>query len=226
MGVLVCGDLHGRVEIVKRLLDRSGAVAFIGDYLDSWNRSTEDQIETLDLILDAVESRSNVYALMGNHELSYLDQRYQASGWSAAVHAHVMTRKRRMWDSLNIALEMEGFLLSHAGVSQTWLREDITAVRAVEEFVDCTESERLFEIGRRRGGHNRVGGPLWCDTQEFTPIPGVKQVFGHTEYRENPEVGIYEVFPGNYNIDCLGCKPEFLMIDNGNAAIVPLEELG
>ena len=26
-----------------------------------------------------------------------------------------------------------------------------------------------------------VGGPLWCDYDEFVPIPSLNQIFGHTK---------------------------------------------
>ena len=35
-------------------------------------------------------------------------------------------------------------------------------------------------MGFSRGGSNVVGGPLWCDYNEFVDIPGINQIFGHT----------------------------------------------
>ena len=35
-------------------------------------------------------------------------------------------------------------------------------------------------MGFSRGGSNDVGGPLWCDYNEFVDILGINQIFGHT----------------------------------------------
>ena len=39
----------------------------------------------------------------------------------------------------------------------------------------------MFDVGHRRGGHARVGGPLWLDKQlAIKPLKGYKQVVGHS----------------------------------------------
>ena len=38
----------------------------------------------------------------------------------------------------------------------------------------------FFQVGFSRGGSNDVGGPLWCDYDEFVDILGINQIFGHT----------------------------------------------
>lgn len=37
-----------------------------------------------------------------------------------------------------------------------------------------------FLAGVDRGGRQKFGGILWCDWERFKPIPGVRQVMGHT----------------------------------------------
>ena len=215
MSTIIVGDLHGKIEIAREILeDREQAIVFVGDYLDSFDRSIHDQITLLDMILDAVENRDNVEALYGNHELSYLVPEMRCSGWNNAMHiaVHVPERLHRM-DMLDYYTEVDGYLITHAGVSSEWLPKDI---ENVPKYLNSCTKDRLYEIGYARGGYSRCGGPLWCDYwQEFEPVPNLKQVFGHTRFRPPGKVpGIWEEH-GNYLIDCLDDKKEVLHIHNG-----------
>ena len=70
---LIIGDLHGNIEVIQAAIEQktTDKVLFIGDYLDSYNRSVEDQVNGLRLVLDACEAEPTVYTgLLGNHELS------------------------------------------------------------------------------------------------------------------------------------------------------------
>ena len=220
MSTIIVGDLHGKIEIAKEILeDRNQAVVFVGDYLDSFERSTRDHIDLLDMIFDAVENRDNVQALIGNHELSYLDPYMRCSGWSSAIAAAVLAPERvEKFESLQIYTEVDGYLISHAGVSKTWLPSDIETTD-VAQYLDTCSDARLYEIGFSRGGQASCGGPLWCDYwREFKPVPGLKQVFGHTRYRPPYEPsGIIE-HEGNYLIDCLDEKKELLHVHEGVAS--------
>jgi len=60
------GDLHGKVEEVERALAMDGTTIFVGDYLDSFDRSIGDQRKTLELVMDGVAS-GKAKALLGNH---------------------------------------------------------------------------------------------------------------------------------------------------------------
>ena len=39
MKTIIVGDLHGRIEIAEQLLKEDCNIVFIGDYLDSFDRS-------------------------------------------------------------------------------------------------------------------------------------------------------------------------------------------
>jgi hypothetical protein len=42
---------------------------------------------------------------------------------------------------------------------------------------------RWLQPGRARGGWAKVGGVNWLDyDREFKPVPGLKQIFGHTPH--------------------------------------------
>ncbi len=49
----------------------------------------------------------------------------------------------------------------------------------LEKIDDENHIHPFFQIGFTRGGSNDVGGPLWCDYDEFVDISGINQIFGH-----------------------------------------------
>lgn len=180
MATVVVGDLHGNHEFAQQVLDLDMPVVFIGDYLDSYVRTNKDQFRTLELVLNAAEDTGGqVTALLGNHEMSYLDPAMRCSGHSSKKQYKVNTvysgRMRRLLKPYTIT---EGFLISHAGVSQ-YLLDSLE--KTLAEYL---EEEDFNQIGFSRGGHAPIGGLYWCDWRdEFAPVEGVKQIVGHTRGR-------------------------------------------
>lgn len=206
METLVVGDLHGQVEIAEKALSFGTPVIFIGDYLDSFTRSYEDQIRTLQVIIEAVRD-GKATALYGNHEWSYLDPKMQCSGYNyhtARMVPHLDT------DVLKEYVFAEGFLISHAGVSKKLLdaRE-----QTLEEYLEAGEFK---QIGRSRGGRDRVGGLFWADwNKDFEPLEDQPQIVGHTRGNIIRQKG------NSYCIDVLeDYCPQGVVINNGSLEIV------
>ena len=215
MKTLVIGDLHGRWEIAEAALATEHNVVFMGDYLDSFDRTSLDCLNTLKVVTNAVQSEpERVQALFGNHEMSYLKAKMRCSGYNPKTASG-------LWPGWNETLKhftfVEGFLLTHAGVSQTML-----------EDTDTTLGEYLYnyehlDIGYSRGGDVPLGGLLWCDWhEEFQHIPSVSQIVGHSEARHsNDDNGILEL--GNsFNVDCNGTVNQHLLIKDGKTEIIKL----
>lgn len=218
MTKLVVGDIHGRLEIVEKVLASKYDVVFLGDFLDSYDRSVEDQVQSLRLALEAVEE-GRAQSVVGNHELSYLGALF-CSGWKSDTQTYVNDLEDRITKSFKNYIEEEGFLISHAGVSNVMLE---TQGVTLQEYLDNGEFE---QVGYSRGGSYRCGGLYWCDWfEDFEPVEGVNQIVGHSGYRpEGYPLGILEK-GGSYNVDCLNNKEEFLLIDNGNATIITGDDL-
>ena len=212
MKTLVVGDLHGQHELVTKALDMNMPTIFLGDYLDSFDVSVQDQVTTLVKVLNACEEREDVTALTGNHEMSYLSKEMACSGYKAETQMYVNLLENLMHKHLEPYTWAEGFLLSHAGVSLALLRalEHNTA----QEYLDADE---FNQIGAARGGLSPSGGLYWCDWGwEFKDIPGTPQIVGHTRGRGIRRKG------NSYCIDCLEDQdPHFITIENGVAE--PLE---
>ncbi len=76
----VIGDLHGRMDLLDKLLDRApegAALICVGDYVDRGDHSAD--------VLRYLQGRSDITCLMGNHEammLKFLDEPTgKASRW-------------------------------------------------------------------------------------------------------------------------------------------------
>lgn len=223
---LVVGDIHGDVEAVRKALSFEGGVVFIGDYLDSFEYSVEDQITCLTLVLDACEKEpERVRAIPGNHERSYLFDHERCSGWKASTYAHVTHLAPRMHKLLQPYVWVRDFLCTHAGISHMLLTFNKIS------YQEYLELERFEGVGRARGGVGACGGLYWCDWwKEFEPVPHLKQIVGHSSYRPyNEKPGIVQKGWGHsesYNIDCLMRVYEGLVIDkDGKATITPLPSL-
>lgn len=218
MSTLVVGDLHGKIDVYNEIMqEKDKDIVLIGDYLDSFDRSVDDQINLLESILYNCENNSRFTALIGNHELSYLNSRYMASGWNHVTASLVVHLKSRMWNNLKFYHVVDSkYLLTHAGVSRSWLPPRVKTLEEIAVFLDVVATDKLLEVGYRRGGIHPVGGPVWCDYwAEFDPIEGVTQIMGHTAYRPKGAMsGIVVDQYGNYNIDCLDREREILEIDN------------
>lgn len=219
MKTLIIGDLHGKLHIVEKAIKSNYNCIFIGDYIDDYTRSIEDQIETLRLVLDLAETNPEKYtALMGNHELSYLDREMRASGWNATTQIHVDHLSSRMRSILKPFIFINNYLISHAGVSQALL--DNLGL-TLKEYLD---NKNYSQIGYARGGLSPVGGLYWCDWfREFDPIPNQSQIVGHSGYRPiGVSKGILEK-EGNFNVDCYEHIEEYLLISEEQTEIITLK---
>jgi len=205
MKTLVIGDLHGQHELVDLALKDGFPVVFLGDYLDSFDRTPEDCILTLIKVLAAVR-QGKAQALLGNHELSYLENKVMGcSGYRKETAAMLPCLDI---SSLKSYIYSEGFLLTHAGVSQDLLDALGTSLE------DYLEDKRYNQIGYERGGYDEAGGLYWCDWRYFKPIVNVPQIMGHSRGRDIRKTG------NNYCIDCLeDTNPKGLLIENGVAEV-------
>jgi hypothetical protein len=212
MKTIVVGDIHGRQEIVEEILKETCNIVFVGDYVDSYDRSIGDQVECLRLVLDAINtSKGRVRGLKGNHEMSYLDSSQKCSGYEDVTQSHLTHID--MTPLLDYVW-VDDYLISHAGISQDLLDH---SKQTYQQYLD----EGSFnQIGYARGGMQPVGGLRWCDWfREFEPVEGLKQVVGHSGYRpESYRKGILER-EGSYNIDCFQYMREVLIIEDGEARI-------
>lgn len=222
MTYAVIGDIHGHLESVQAALrvDADGVI-FVGDFLDSFSRSPEEQIECLRTALSAVEE-DRAQMVLGNHDASYLYD-VECSGYRADTRQHVRSMGieylRDMFEDF-VWLEFPDtlpVLITHAGVSAVNFDKDPQYITCtdVKSWLTRTAQHVRYAAGRARGGYAPVGGHLWCDWwREFEPIPAIRQIVGHSYYRPRGAYDGVVAIGDNYNIDCLGRVPEYMFIDD------------
>ena len=236
MQTAVIGDIHGRIEVMIAALNNHDRVVFVGDYVDSFDRTKLEQIQCLNLALER-HNGGSIVCLRGNHEESYLDPDARCSGWNHVMNTHIMSIKEEVRE-LPVYTWVDGILITHAGVSQHFLEEVLVGkyeytdegdLAIINHYLECYYHQ---EVGYARGGSKSCGGLLWCDwSEEFTPIAGLRQILGHSAYRPGMmdwatgemvhEKGVL-VDGENWNIDCLGTSNEYVVITDG---VVTIEEL-
>lgn len=229
MKLLICPDSHGRQnwkEIAKNL-DENSKFIHLGDYCDSYDIDPMEIVNNLAQIIQfKKDNMSNVILLQGNHDLvQYYYRRQTASGYNSKA-AYYYEQLFSENEKLFKVVHQEGnYLFSHAGVTNTWLKQcDIDyknlsipeIVDEINNLVNSTDGiSKLLHVSKRRGGWGGAGSCLWGDETEFYkhgPLEGVTHVFGHT-----PQDEIKKVMDGDkvlyYAIDCHQTTNDFLTLE-------------
>lgn len=198
---------------------------FIGDYCDSFTITNEDILDNIkDLIKFKKLYPDNVVLLWGNHELHYILDipwatkfKYVCSGYRAEMHYQLYEIFNKNFDIFQMAFQISNHLFTHAGVHKGWYNFEFLpnfkndVIEKLEKLeIDYTINnisdklnlafihrlDCLFDVGYRRGGSKRVGGPFWLDKALTNKIiDGYHQYVGH-----NPVEGIQKYKPyGNDN---------------------------
>jgi len=221
------GDIHGRFEVldfVEKQFPEHEKI-FVGDFVDAFDRTRAEQLACIKKVLEMID-KGNTKAILGNHELSYLVPReMKCTGYAGTMDALLLPLKNEMWKKFEhyIWMPEHQLLVTHAGLSNYLFKGAGLTLDNLEVNLEQWKKEQWYKsfngwIGRARGGLQPVGGIFWCDfNDEFAPIEGLKQVFGHTnlvDTQQDHTYGIREREPKNFCVDCLSRKPEFLEFDS------------
>lgn len=197
MTLFIIPDVHQDWMTARKLRESnqalsSDAVVWLGDFLDDFDSTKEDFIETLKVVHDAFDRGDRV--LFGSHDLQYVfGPRYICSGYQSAYKELIDDDLRNLWrekggSSLTVEHdESATVLLSHAGFCDSLL--DFAAGGKDHHFVKTYLKEGVVNsvtsAGWVRGGKFPYGGPFWLDWNvEFMPVEGFNQVVGHTRSKE------------------------------------------
>lgn len=205
MKTLVIADVHEQVVrlsgILKRESDYTKAV-FTGDYFDSKCAEVAGVDKTLEMVLDLVEDSRNVL-LIGNHDAHYIfpNNPYIACSVKSArymqtigAQIHVLKKHLKFYH-YDTTLKV---LFSHAGITDKLYEKafsdlsiddklkflDSTLAAAAVQLITRDNPDKLVSVGYERGGMNNYGGLFWGDIRKHFPVPGLKQIFGHTQVDE------------------------------------------
>lgn len=220
---LIIPDIHLKLSQTIRALDKFPArkVIFLGDYFDHFVEAAPDYIDLCKWLKGAIYRDDYVF-LIGNHDLNYyknnLNSDFHCSGYewwkNQLINDRLTTQDWRRFKFYHYEAGIN-CLFTHAGLSklyQKYAKNSFAELEIEARKIENLKESLFCKAGLFRGGSG-VGGPLWCDIQEFSPISGLNQVFGHT-----PGAQVLEVETFNYCIDT--SLKYCLTIEDGNPKVV------
>lgn len=192
-------ELCPRIDEALSKYHKVKRVVMLGDYADDWGADAAKTEAELSMLEDWVAAKRmdgvEVVLLYGNHDFAY-HINHVGCGTVVPAGLYVQDWQSRM--RLRMCVVVNGWLLSHAGLTGEWVSEnllgrfglgnsiedlDVDALAAAINAMDADGDDRskLYLAGRGRGGWDSPG-PLWADKSELLrdPIPGIRQVVGHT----------------------------------------------
>jgi len=193
---LIIPDIHNDFQAAEKIIqhEKPDKIVFLGDYFDSLYDADSDATKTAQWLVKSLKLKNRIH-LFGNHDLGYMtaNPNLKCSGFAESKY-HSIKRQSVPWEELKAYHWLDrNWLCTHAGVSCDFLKQQGSpkadsiqrvldlSKKDLENIDDPNFTHSFFQIGFLRGGSNIVGGPLWCDFDEFVPISGLNQIFGHTK---------------------------------------------
>jgi len=211
---ITIGDIHG-LDSWKRITpDDYDLIVFLGDYVDSFTISDGPMMANFHEIIRFKKSYPDkVILLLGNHEASYLDRMYRATGFRPSIRDEVMLLLRVNAHLFQVAYQYRNYLWSHAGIHQGFFDLKIKPQISGSDQNLASTLDRLyhekyypiFEAGPERGGSSKnIGGPLWLDKSQVIakPLKGFHQIVGHTPVNSIEQ---YQPYPSDPDTSVTFC---------------------
>lgn len=223
MKTLVIGDIHGRNCWENIVLNNTfDKVVFVGDYFDSYDKNITPQIEINNfkkIIEFKKQNEKKVILLIGNHCWHYFKftkDKYSGYDFGKSHEVGELLHNALNNNLIQMCYVQDNFIITHAGVTKTWVRDNNVDVTNIEESINDLLKYKPnafdFNIGRNWSstGDDVCQTPIWIrkNSLEKDLIDGYVQIVGHTPQKNiilDNEV-IY--------VDTLGTSNEFLIIDN------------
>jgi hypothetical protein len=198
MKTLIFPDLHEPQTSIFRAIEDLIAsespdrIVFLGDYFDRFNDGPDDMMRTAGWLGDSLKDLRRVH-LIGNHDASYLwpcgATFCPGFSWEKEK-AFSFVLGRDSIDRFQFHVVIDGWLLTHAGLSASWVPAGIQPTEIDRWLTSEAEAARaaftenqthwFLSVGPKRGGRSSAGGILWCDHRELVPVHGLRQIYGHT----------------------------------------------
>lgn len=213
--VIIASDVHQRLSFYNIILEREKDFDFfvtLGDFFDNFNLPDNELIFNVKNTCDWINSKlddDRFIWLAGNHDVSYIASYnpshippkmnwYYCSGWTRSKATEFNRHINPKWFSkIELCCAVGDFIVSHGGFHVDKFLPQLDKKENIERLYQSWERDKLvfskkpqhwiWEVGRYRGGMDRVGSPVWLDFfEEFKPIEDVKQIVGHTNSAANP----------------------------------------
>lgn len=224
---IVIGDIHGK-SVWKSLVNLEyDKFVFVGDYFDSFTEPGIIQLNNFNEIIKfKKDNPDKVELLIGNHDYHYFPgSRREYSRYNAPMRNDF---ENALYDAyneglLNVCYEYNNYLFSHAGLTNTWCKNnDIdmnNIVNSVNELFRFKPGKFEFKMGNNfsNTGNDITQGPFWVRPQSLYRdcIDGYKFVVGHTSYE------FIKIFEEKFIlIDCLDTVNQYLEIIDDECKII------
>ena len=224
--IIASGDGHSKFELILPRLEvaiekeNPDTIVFMGDNVDDWNASAEDNIRSLTYLADWIDDKKdniNIVCLLGNHDMQYKNGT-RCSGTNLDIRVDLLPVMERL--NLQGAYAANNILFTHAGLTRTWadhngIKEwmDIDMIVAVLNETANRYPDAFDSCGQERGGKG-YPGPLWAGQNELLDdcFVGINQVVGHTPVRRTFSLPVTEDDGTKYFLAF--CDSMSLMSDN------------
>lgn len=208
---LIVPDIHCEWQKAEKIMTKVDADVIIqlGDVFDSFGDNPELVKDTAEWFVHSVNQPNRIH-LMGNHSQNYAFNYscLRCSGyaqWKYFMINDVVSKD--VWNKVKWYCWLnDKWLLTHAGLHKINVPRSISKfhndqpryIKKINDYLDHHIQEGirhaatgqnywLFNAGYARGGSQKVGGIVWCDHyQEFRPVNGLWQIYGHTPQQREP----------------------------------------
>lgn len=194
MKTIIISDLHNRVDWIEPFLSsiKYDNVVFLGDYFDDFNDTHKDVEHTAEWLKQSLQIPNRIH-LIGTHDIWYMFPKnsfIKASGNSlgkSKVINKILLKKD--WELLLPFIYIQTYYMTHAGIHPSFIDKNkphypiyLEIKKAIYDIKNGN-SNSLLGVGEARGGYQEFGGITWLDwNKEFTPIPNINQIVGHTTF--------------------------------------------
>jgi predicted phosphodiesterase len=223
MKIIAVGDIHGRTiwkDIVVKESD-ADKIIFVGDYFDSYDYTTDEQIENFTNILNfKKENVDKVILLIGNHDFHYLkgaQEKYSGFQNFKYLDINEVLEPAVSTGLLQICHIHDNFVFTHAGLTKTWCGDNGIDLSDLENSVNRRLMSNI-ESFRFNYGDNYDGSgddvtqpPIWVRIPSLLKdmLEGYRFVVGHSRLKE------LTIADNLIGIDTLGQTGEYLVIIDG-----------
>ncbi|MBQ9603661.1 MAG: metallophosphoesterase [Paludibacteraceae bacterium] len=227
--VNIIGDIHG-LDRWKQLVREDAANIFVGDYFDSKDgRSQEEIVANFKDIIAFKQKHPETVLLYGNHDLNYLLDKDYKSRFSHPEYREnyrqLFAETEALFYGVAYAID-EKTLVSHAGVTKEWYEKQFGVYRGESPQEVAKQINDLWQRDKTAFTFNSnvtvdpdvygvspAHSPLWIrswilpEHNLFADTP-VTQIIGHT-----PKEDITFVTDRILCVDCLLHNPKSWIIE-------------